>query len=276
MSYTHIFPNLFGEFRCIAENCPANCCRAGWSITWTAQEAERLCSVRECSQFFAGDEYRTIRLDENGACPFLTSEGLCGIQREHGERYLSYTCRQYPRISRLCGGTLLSSCRPTCFAVMDRLFSGSDSMDMCLTVSDSPTEAIMTAETEVKARLDFFRQANKALWNGSIFCAIDNAASLFNIRKPDDIQRRFAQRYGWEIITAEGKKLDEAILRSIALAYCMEWMINHYDADMTASDNMAELLFRLQALILAANGAAALCGDHTQLICSISDFIAAL
>ena len=55
-------------------------------------------SAREITQkIFERDGGHFIRLDENSACPFLTEENFCKIQREHGEEYLSVTCTTYPR-----------------------------------------------------------------------------------------------------------------------------------------------------------------------------------
>ena len=159
---------------------------------------------------------------------------------------------------------------------MDKLFSEKDIMKLNEKQSVSPMEAILTADGEVTERLVFFKRASEALWNGSILTASDRLASIYNIKKPDDIQQRFAQRYGWEIITADGGELPEYAMRNIVLAYFMEWMMTRYDAGLSDAENMSEFLFRAQALMLATKGAAALCTDRTQLLCSISDFIAAL
>jgi len=281
--YRHIAPVLYRDFRCIADECPANCCSAGWSITWTAAEVERLKNSQcpkhisdKISTAFDGDKYCTVHLDSDGSCPFLTAQGLCAIQKDMGEQYLSYTCRQYPRISRFFGDVMLSSCRPTCYAVMDRLYSESDCMELTEYLSDADVEALITDGHEKAQRLGVFGKVREILWRGDIEASLADIATLYNIKQTDDIQTRFEQRYGWSIIASDSAKAPDHAVRNIVLALFMEYMITRYDARLSEEQNIAELLFKAQAVIVAVNGAAALCEDRTQLLCSIADFIAAL
>jgi lysine-N-methylase len=59
-------------------------------------------------------EFARMKLDSNGACPFLSKDRLCDIQKEHGEAYLSVTCSNYPRntktIDSIRERSLLLSC----------------------------------------------------------------------------------------------------------------------------------------------------------------------
>ncbi len=271
MTYTRISPRLFEDFNCIAEECPANCCRAGWSITWTSAEYEHLSAVKEVSRFFCGDDYRTIKPDENGECPFLTAQGLCGIQKELGEEYLSYTCRKYPRISRLSGRVMLCSCKPTCYAVLDRLFSDRDCMRLRDVLTDEQTETILS---ENDGRVALFSKVRGILWGEPLFSSLDRLAHLYNVEQ-QDIPRTFAQRYGFELITGESRA-EEFAVRNVVLALFMHWMINGYRPQLSEWDNIAEFLFQARAVVLAVEGASAVAEDREQLLCSVGDIIAVL
>ena len=281
MNCTHIRPRIFEDFCCIADECPANCCSIGWSITWTAQEVDRLYKAASeplrsrISTSFIGDEYKTLKLNSDGECPFL-NEGLCSVQQIMGEQYLSYTCRQYPRISRLCGEVMISSCRPTCYAVMDRLYSDSGCMQLNKNILDKPIQAIITAENEIQQRLSIFEKVSRLLWNNDIHSALKAAAAEYDVQYPDNIQQQFRRRYGWDIIVSDAEDVPQFALRNIITALFLEWIITRYDSGASQSDNVSQFLFKAQAVILGANGAAALCTDRTQLLCSICDLISAL
>ncbi len=102
-------PEYFGDFRCIGGDCKFTCC-AGWLITWSDQEIDKVRNAPGCS-----DELRalldgsfekttlndkatnTVKFGEGQRCPFLTENSLCRIQKELGAEYLSHTCSAYPR-----------------------------------------------------------------------------------------------------------------------------------------------------------------------------------
>ena len=41
----------------------------------------------------------TLKLDEHGLCSFLTEDGLCSIQKKHGEDFLTSICQSFPRVT---------------------------------------------------------------------------------------------------------------------------------------------------------------------------------
>ncbi len=58
------------------------------------------------------DDYARIKLS-GPACPFL-SEGLCSIQKQLGEEYLSFMCSAYPRITNVVDDVLQRSLDLSC------------------------------------------------------------------------------------------------------------------------------------------------------------------
>lgn len=275
MSYTLIAPKLFSIFSCIADKCPANCCCAGWSITWTRAEYERLCSApltdeirNKLETSFTDGDYPVIKADENGECPFLGKDSLCEIQKTAGEEYLSYTCRQYPRISRLCGDVMLSSCKATCYAVMKTLFSDESCMMLSEKQTTAPAEAIVTPASQVSKRKQFFDRIKEQLWSDIGF--------IYNIGTDNEIKQHFSQRFGWDIITAETSALPGYVKSNIVKAAAVQWIITRFDPDATEDENTAELFFLLRAVSIAADGAAACADSEEQLFCSICDFVSAV
>ncbi|MFU7517806.1 flagellin lysine-N-methylase, partial [Clostridium sp. HCS.1] len=45
-----------------------------------------------------GENSYLIKKETKGLCPLLSDEGLCNIVLNHGEEYLSSTCKSVPRI----------------------------------------------------------------------------------------------------------------------------------------------------------------------------------
>lgn len=138
----HIYkqPKYFREFRCIGGECPESCCD-GWHIDWKISELEnlRLAEISETLKnnvnlsFYCeeGKDYYTIKLCEDGRCPFHDREtGLCNIQRELGEKYLGIVCRQYPRHFIENGNYIIRWCVTSCPAIIDILTNNEDAAEI--------------------------------------------------------------------------------------------------------------------------------------------------
>lgn len=94
------------RFRCIAERCEDTCC-AGLDVPVTD---ERLRILRELTAGTptAEEVRRFVRPGEGGlsflqrgaggCCGFLDGEGLCSLQRRHGEAALADICVTFPRV----------------------------------------------------------------------------------------------------------------------------------------------------------------------------------
>lgn len=107
-------PRYMENFRCVGTACPENCC-TGWTVAIDKPSYQQYREVRSeplASLMREGLEripeggagsYARIRLRPDGACPFLDESRLCRIHGELGERALSNTCSQYPRVYGLDG-----------------------------------------------------------------------------------------------------------------------------------------------------------------------------
>ncbi|WP_294363165.1 flagellin lysine-N-methylase [uncultured Clostridium sp.] len=95
----------YDKFKCIADKCKFTCCK-GWDINvdtntynkW--KEKSELNYLLDNVRFIKsnGENSYLIKKETRGACPLLNDEGLCNIVINHGEEYLSSTCKSFPRI----------------------------------------------------------------------------------------------------------------------------------------------------------------------------------
>lgn len=88
------------RFQCINRECTYNCC-GGWQIEIDEETYHKY--LQEEGSF--GKELRRNMCYRNvaqirqrfGKCPYLTKDKLCGMYLEHGEEYMSFACRTFPR-----------------------------------------------------------------------------------------------------------------------------------------------------------------------------------
>ena len=95
----------YDKFKCIADKCKFTCCK-GWDINvdtntykkW--REKDELNYLLDNVRFIKsnGENSYLIKKETKGVCPLLSDEGLCNIVINHGEEYLSSTCKSFPRI----------------------------------------------------------------------------------------------------------------------------------------------------------------------------------
>lgn len=95
----------YDKFKCIADKCRFTCCK-GWDINvdtntynkW--KETNELNYLLDNVRFIKshGENSFLINKETKGVCPLLNEEGLCNIVLNHGEEYLSSTCKSFPRI----------------------------------------------------------------------------------------------------------------------------------------------------------------------------------
>ncbi|MGF0109322.1 flagellin lysine-N-methylase [Clostridium sp. SGI.024] len=95
----------YDKFKCIADKCKFTCCK-GWDINvdtntynkW--KEKSELNYLLDNVRFIKsnGENSYLIKKETKGVCPLLSEEGLCNIVINHGEEYLSSTCKSFPRI----------------------------------------------------------------------------------------------------------------------------------------------------------------------------------
>lgn len=134
-------PRYFGDFHCVGDACPDNCCY-DWQIIWNNKEVNKLRTAQDCSPELkelieksfttknAPEGSYLISFDENKRCPFQTEDNLCRIQRELGVEYMSQTCMVYPRVNFLTEDILYRACHSSCREIMRRLINDETSMDL--------------------------------------------------------------------------------------------------------------------------------------------------
>lgn len=100
-------PTFFKDFKCIADKCENHCCQE-WRIgidkgTYKKYIQKNLIKnnqgniiVNKLSKNENQDHFAYIELKEDRNCHFF-EDGLCSIQKHHGEGFLSPTCAGYPR-----------------------------------------------------------------------------------------------------------------------------------------------------------------------------------
>jgi Fe-S-cluster containining protein len=101
-------PDYYNAFHCIAGDCPATCCAAGWEIDLDEDSMERYQSTEgefgeKLCRFIRKDEDFFFFPMEHGACPFLTGKKLCSIYENLGEDAMPVTCQEFPRYFSDCG-----------------------------------------------------------------------------------------------------------------------------------------------------------------------------
>ncbi|MCI1931448.1 MAG: flagellin lysine-N-methylase [Clostridia bacterium] len=94
----------FDSFSCTAEKCSFTCC-SGWDInvdfkTYRLWKKENLSYEKQVKKTKNGYIIKK-RTFEN--CPYIKN-GLCKIILEKGEKYISGTCRSFPRVENMQNG----------------------------------------------------------------------------------------------------------------------------------------------------------------------------
>ena len=128
MSCVYLQPKYMENFKCDGRNCSANCCRRNWKIEIDAETFNKYAQFEsdehELTRHIFTDDGKFFILQENGACPFLNSDGLCSIQLERGEENISQLCRNYPRQIYKIGGIIERSLTLSCPIAAQLILSG--------------------------------------------------------------------------------------------------------------------------------------------------------
>lgn len=104
-----IKPTFYDSFHCVAGECPMTCCMQ-WKIAvdegtlakWKQLKTREILPEVPENQYLSDnvvmkDGGNVIGLNEQGYCPFLNGEKLCGLVIKHGDSVLSRTCDTFPR-----------------------------------------------------------------------------------------------------------------------------------------------------------------------------------
>lgn len=121
-----LVPHYMHQFSCIGSDCEDSCC-AGWRVNIDEPTYKKYHRVQdhELTPLLSKnvtrnrsnpsqENYAKIKMNQKGACVFLTETKLCHIQLKLGEEYLSNTCAHYPRITNQVNGVLEKSATVSC------------------------------------------------------------------------------------------------------------------------------------------------------------------
>ncbi|MFK7694750.1 flagellin lysine-N-methylase [Paenibacillus sp. HJGM_3] len=121
-----LVPEYMQRFSCTGSQCEDTCC-SGWVISVDKQTYKKYNNIKhkELSKQFdqhikrnrkdpIDATYAKINLNQDGFCPFLSEEKLCGVQQKLGEIYLSNVCATYPRVSNSINGIIEKSGTISC------------------------------------------------------------------------------------------------------------------------------------------------------------------
>lgn len=114
MSLSYKTFNYLSGFSCLGEDCEDTCCK-DWDIRFDKPHYRLLQEnierhggdlAAKFSRFILLNEpdmatehnYAHLKLDANGGCPFLLSDGLCDLHQQFGEKPLSNICAFFPRV----------------------------------------------------------------------------------------------------------------------------------------------------------------------------------
>ena len=97
-----VAPNYYKNFKCIAEKCKNNCCKAGWEIDIDDDTSKLYKSINSDfgKKLNANIDYSDpahFLLNKEGICPFLNNENLCEIYINLGEDSMCQICKDHPR-----------------------------------------------------------------------------------------------------------------------------------------------------------------------------------
>lgn len=106
-----VYPEYYLDFKCIASDCPDNCC-IGWQICVDEKTAQNYLTSSPvistvAKQYMRGGKNSRFLALKDGRCPYLDESNLCNVIKEKGENALCEVCSNHPRfIKNLNDATL--------------------------------------------------------------------------------------------------------------------------------------------------------------------------
>lgn len=141
-NYLYFQPQYFREFICDASKCNDNCCKKFWNIDIDKATYEKYSHLqpenfaRAIIEHFDYDAANDRYLLKDHPCPFLTEKNLCRIQLEFGEKFLSPTCRTYPRVICYFGNFFERSLALSCPVAAEKILFNPEPMSFELLMSE--------------------------------------------------------------------------------------------------------------------------------------------
>ncbi len=127
--YLYFQPQYVNEFVCDSSKCNNNCCERGWNIDVDEATYKKYLQVAPAiAQHFKFNEQKGKYLLIKHPCPFLTDKKLCRLQLEHGEDFLSLTCKSYPRVTTHFGKFFERSLALSCPVAAEKILFQAEPM----------------------------------------------------------------------------------------------------------------------------------------------------
>lgn len=146
----------YDDFKCTADKCKFTCC-AGWDIGIDDETYDKWKSENHSTEYILKNvikrkcgkrEEFLINKEIHESCPLLDSHGLCQVVKNHGEDYLSMTCRTFPRVENIFGENRELSLSCACPEVVESI----SNIKGKLVLDSEVAEDIDTDLLEVKLR----------------------------------------------------------------------------------------------------------------------------
>ena len=109
-------PTYLGEFKCDGQTCSSRCCK-NWRVVIDHDTYKKFLALDDhniIDKISVDNNAFTVKLKDNGDCPFLDNDLLCSIQKKYGEAHLSSICQAYPRVTYRLNDLLEQSLTLTC------------------------------------------------------------------------------------------------------------------------------------------------------------------
>ena len=142
MQNLYFQPQYFKEFICNGSKCNDNCCKKFWNIDIDKATYEKYSGLQPESlanaitEHFDYDAANDRYLLKDHPCPFLNEKNLCGIQLRFGEKFLSPTCRAYPRVICYLGNFFERSLALSCPVAAEMILFNPEPMSFELLMSE--------------------------------------------------------------------------------------------------------------------------------------------
>lgn len=200
----------FDQFQCLMERCPDNCCCERWSISIDELTYNKYVNmnISDLDKKIKSTKPHTI-IKHMGKCPFITENGLCSIQKEYGEEFLSNTCRAYPRFVSEHGDLFIENIGLSCPAVAQWIVSLDHKCQLEEQVYyENATEvnkSFMKTEAELLMNVvvELFYERN------SIADSIAECYSMFGVNEALTMSLEFSKKYS-------------LLLQNISICYLFE------------------------------------------------------
>ena len=142
-----IQPRIVSEFKCDGSKCNSKCCK-NWLIDIDDETYQKYLELNIPNIVWNNELNKNIfQLLPNGSCPNLDEDGLCKIQKSHGESFLSVTCRHYPRyVHSIDGKFYTRSLTLTCPVAANLILKQDQPIEFIETEDQSPAFSFMICE----------------------------------------------------------------------------------------------------------------------------------